>query len=64
MPPDPHSIVSSPLQVAPIDLKNRTGSSIYFWETETNGGHIGGPPEEYNGVTETKIKTLTFSTES
>ena len=23
------------------DLKNRTGSSIYCWETETNGGHIG-----------------------
>ena len=24
------------------DLKNRTGLSIYFWENETNGGHIGG----------------------
>ena len=24
------------------DLKNRTGLSIYFWETEANGGHIGG----------------------
>ena len=23
------------------DLKNRTGSSIYCWETEANGGHIG-----------------------
>ena len=23
------------------DLKNRTGFSIYFWETEANGGHIG-----------------------
>ena len=22
------------------DLKNRTGSSIYCWENETNGGHI------------------------
>ena len=24
------------------DLKNRTGSSIYCWENEANGGHIGG----------------------
>ena len=32
---------------------------MYFWETEANGGHI-----EPSGVTETKIKTLTFSTES
>ena len=23
------------------DLKNRTGSSIYCWEIEANGGHIG-----------------------
>ena len=23
------------------DLKNRTGPSIYCWETEANGGHIG-----------------------
>ena len=23
------------------DLKNRTRLSIYFWETEANGGHIG-----------------------
>ena len=26
----------------PTDLKNRTGLSIYFWETEGNGGHIEG----------------------
>ena len=25
----------------PTDLKNRTKSSIYCWETEANGGHIG-----------------------
>ena len=25
----------------PTDLKNRTGSSIYCWETEANGGHFG-----------------------
>ena len=24
------------------DLKNRTGLSIYFWETEANGGYIEG----------------------
>ena len=24
------------------DLKNKTGLSIYFWETEANGGHIEG----------------------
>ena len=24
------------------DLKNRTGLSVYFWETEANGGHIEG----------------------
>ena len=29
------------LWVLSTDLKNRTGSSIYCWETEANGGHIG-----------------------
>ena len=29
------------LSLAATDLKNRTGSSIYCWETEANGGHIG-----------------------
>ena len=24
----------------PADLRNMTGSSIYCWETEANGGHI------------------------
>ena len=46
------------------DLKNRTGLSIYFWELKPTAATLNGPPEEYSGVTETKIKTLTFSTES
>ena len=32
----------SSLHEASTDLKNRTGLSIYFWENEANGGHIGG----------------------
>ena len=27
------------VQEVPTDLENRTGLSIYFWETEVNGGH-------------------------
>ena len=51
--------------VVGTDLKNRTGLSTYFWETEANGSHLlKGPPEDHSAVTETKIKTLIFSTES
>ena len=34
-----HTLLTSTERLT--DLKNRTGSSIYCWETETNGGHIG-----------------------
>ena len=41
------------------DLENMTGSSIYLWETEANGGHIW---VNYCGVTEKKMRTLAFYT--
>ena len=33
---------AQPIYCKATDLKNRTGLSIYFWETEANGGHIEG----------------------
>ena len=48
------------------DIKNRTGLSIYssFRKLKSTAAILKGPSEMHSGVTETKIKTLTFSTES
>ena len=43
--------------MAATDLKNRTGTSIYSWETEANGGHIGVKENKNSDIFYLKLNT-------